>query len=189
MGYIQKPFIDLEERGIEYNLAHVGFTLSHEMSHSLDDWGSQYDYKGILNNWWTPKDKEIFKSIQKNVITQYETFAKRDGIEFDASIGVGEDLADISGLNICTQYLAEFQQKNQDISYIRIQSFKIFYLYYAYQMRQKLSKKAISAQLKTNPHPLDKYRTNVPLTRLELFKKLYNIKKDDGMFWETKHIW
>lgn len=189
LGYIQKPFIDLEERGIEYNLAHVGFTLSHEMSHALDDWGSQYDYKGVLNNWWTPKDKEIFKSIQKNVINQYEIFAKRDGIVFDASIGVGEDLADISGLNICTQYLAEFQQKNDDISYIRLQSFKIFYLYYAYQMRQKLSKKAISAQLKTNPHPLDKYRTNVPLTRLELFKKLYNVKKGNGMYWDTKKIW
>ena len=66
LGYIQKPFIDLEERGIEYNLAHVGFTLSHEMSHALDDWGSQYDYKGVLNNWWTPKDKAMFKSIQKN---------------------------------------------------------------------------------------------------------------------------
>ena len=189
LGYIQKPFIDLEERGIEYNLAHVGFTLSHEMSHALDDWGSQYDYKGVLNNWWTPKDKAMFKSIQKNVIAQYELFAKRDGIVFDASIGIGEDLADISGLNICTQYLAEFQQKNEDISYIRIQSFKIFYLYYAYQMRQKLSKKAIAAQLKTNPHPLDKYRTNVPLTRLDLFKKLYNVKKGNGMFWQTKHIW
>ena len=56
-------------------------------------------------------------------------------------------------------------------------------------MRQKLSKKAIAAQLKTNPHPLDKYRTNVPLTRLDLFKKLYHVKKGNGMYWETKHIW
>lgn len=189
LGYIQKPFVDLEERGIEYNLAHLGFTLAHEMSHSLDDWGSQYDYRGVLHDWWTPKDKEIYKLIQKNVITQYETFAKRDGIIFDATIGIGEDLADISGLNICNEYLAEFQEMNEDIHYIRVLSFKVFYVYYAYQMRQKLSKKAISAQLKTNPHPLDKYRTNVPLSRQELFKSLYNIKKDNKMYWETRHIW
>jgi putative endopeptidase len=58
LGYIQKPFVDLEERGIEYNLAHIGFTLGHEMSHSLDDWGSQYDENGVLKNWWTEKDKK-----------------------------------------------------------------------------------------------------------------------------------
>ena len=28
LGYIQKPFVDLDERGIEYNLAHLGFTIS-----------------------------------------------------------------------------------------------------------------------------------------------------------------
>jgi putative endopeptidase len=40
LGYIQKPFVDLDERGLEYNLAHIGFTIAHEMSHSLDDLGS-----------------------------------------------------------------------------------------------------------------------------------------------------
>jgi putative endopeptidase len=68
LGYIQKPFVDLDERGIEYNLAHLGFTISHEMSHALDDWGSQYDIVGNLNDWWTEKDKQKFKLIQKDVI-------------------------------------------------------------------------------------------------------------------------
>lgn len=27
LGYIQKPFVDLEQRGLEYNLAHIGFTI------------------------------------------------------------------------------------------------------------------------------------------------------------------
>jgi predicted metalloendopeptidase len=72
LGYIQKPFIDLDERGIEYNLTRIGFTLAHEMSHALDDWGSQYDENGVLNNWWTEKDKKHFKAIQKDVVKQYE---------------------------------------------------------------------------------------------------------------------
>jgi predicted metalloendopeptidase len=28
LGYIQKPFVDLDERGLEYNLAHIGFTIA-----------------------------------------------------------------------------------------------------------------------------------------------------------------
>jgi len=68
LGYIQKPFIDLDERGIEYNLSHIGFTIGHEMSHGFDDWGSQYDYNGNLYNWWTPEDKKKYKAILNDVI-------------------------------------------------------------------------------------------------------------------------
>jgi predicted metalloendopeptidase len=190
LAYIQKPFVDLGERGIEYNLAHLGFTLGHEMSHSLDDWGSKYDEKGNLNNWWTDHDRKIFKRKQDNVIAQYEAFALQDGIKFDARPSIGEDLADISGLAICEEYLRDFQDKNEDIVPVRTLSFKAFFVYYAFQMRQKINKKAISAQLHTNPHPLDKYRTNVPLSRLELFRALYDIKKGDKMYWpSTDKIW
>jgi putative endopeptidase len=160
------------------------------MSHSLDDWGSQYDEHGKLNDWWTLEDKKKFKAIQRDVIKQYEVFASYDGIKFDASIGIGEDLADISGLNICMEYLRDFQLKNDDILPIQSLSFRAFFVYFAYQMRQKLSKKAIAAQLKTNPHPLDKYRTNVPLSRIPVFRILYDVKKGDNMWWpSTNRVW
>lgn len=189
-GYIQKPFVDLDERGIEYNLAHLGFTLAHEMSHGFDDWGSKYDAHGKLNDWWTPQDKRKFKAIQKDIIKQYEDSAAKDGIKFDASIGVGEDMADISGMAICDTYLRYFQQNNDDIIPIRNLSFQGFYTYFALQQRQFIGKKALSAQLKTNPHPLDKYRCNIPLSRSKIFRPLFNVKKGDGMWWHnTDTIW
>jgi predicted metalloendopeptidase len=189
-GYIQKPFVDLDERGIEYNLAHIGFTLAHEMSHGFDDWGSQYDAEGILNNWWTPGDKKQFEGIQKDIIRQYNEFAKRDGITFDASIGIGEDMADISGIAICDVYLRNFQTNNEDIMPIRYLGFQAFYTYFAFQQRQYVGKKALAAQLKTNPHPLDKYRCNIPLSRSLIFRALYNVKRGDGMWWSNANsIW
>lgn len=190
LGYIQKPFVDLDERGIEYNLAHLGFTIGHEMSHGFDDWGSQYDADGNLNDWWTDQDKKHYKQIQNDVIKQYEEFAARDGIDFDASIGIGEDLADISGLSICDKYLKDYQDNNNDLTPIRYVSYEAFYIYFAYQQKQKVSKKALVAQLKTNPHPLDKYRCNVPLSRSQIFRSIYNVKKGDGMWWKnTNTIW
>ena len=189
-GYIQKPFVDLDERGIEYNLAHLGFTLGHEMSHGFDDMGSKYDAKGVLNDWWTKEDKKKFKAIQKDIIKQYEYFAARDGIKFDASIGIGEDMADISGMAICNNYLKSFQDNNKDIIPISNLGFQAFYTYYAVQQRQLVGKKSLSAQLKTNPHPLNKYRCNIPLSRSKIFRALYNVKKGDGMWWyNTDTIW
>lgn len=190
LGYLQKPFVDLDERGIEYNLAHIGFTLAHEMSHSLDDMGSKYDYHGNLHDWWTPEDKRKFKAIQQDIIKQYETFASYDKIKFDAAPSIGEDLADISGLAICQEYLRDFQDMNEDIVPIRSLSFQAFYAYFAMQQRQHIYKQAIAAQLKTNPHPPDKYRVNVPMSRLELFRSLYNIQKGDHMYWpSTSTVW
>jgi predicted metalloendopeptidase len=190
LGYIQKPFVDLDERGLEYNLAHIGFTIAHEMSHALDDLGSKYDEFGRLNNWWTEKDQKEFEKIQNDVIKQYEVFASYDGIKFDAEPSIGEDLADISGLAICQEYLRDFQLKNEDILPIQSLSFEAFFVYFAIQSRQQISKKAILAQLKTNPHPLDKYRCNVPLSRTKVFRAIYNVEKGDKMWWHsTNTVW
>ena len=84
----------------------------------------------------------------------------------------------------------DFQDYNDDIVPIKALSFHAFFVYLAIQARQKIFDEAVKAQLKTNPHPMDKYRTNCPLARLELFRSLYNIKKKDKMFWaSTDTIW
>ena len=57
-------------------------------------------------------------------------------------------------------------------------------------MRQKIHDEAFDIQLKTNPHPLDKYRCNCPLARLQMFRKLYMIKPKDKMYWPSDDtIW
>ena len=188
LAYLQKPFIDMEQRGIEYNLAYIGYTMGHELSHSLDDMGSKFDADGNLNNWWTDHDRKIFKNKIKDVVDQYEDAAKRDGIKFDADIGVGEDLADISGLALAEQYLYYFQLIHDDIPLIKNISLEAFYIYSAIQSRQKIFDKAIPAQLKQNPHPLEKYRCNCPLSRLSLFRELYQVKPGDGMYWHNMDI-
>ncbi len=190
LGYLQEPFVDLHERGIEYNLAHLGFTIAHELGHGFDDWGSQYGADGNLYDWWTPTDRKRYKAIQHDVVRQYTTFAQRDGIEFDAEIGIGEDLADIQSLAVCDEYLRDFQMRNGDIVPIKALGFQAFYTYFAFQQRQFVGKRALAAQLKTNPHPLDKYRCNVPLSRSEMFRAIYNVRPRDGMWWHnTNTVW
>jgi predicted metalloendopeptidase len=190
LGYIQKPFVDLDERGIEYNLAHIGFTIAHELSHALDDLGSKYNKYGELENWWSKKDSEQFEKIQANIVRQYEVFAGYDGIKLDAWQSIGESLSDLAGFSICQEYLRDFQLKNEDILPMKSLSFTAFFIYFAIQSRQKISKKSILAQLKTNPHPLDKYRCNIPLSRSRIFRAIYNIKKGDKMWWNSlSNVW
>jgi len=189
LAYLQKPFIDLEERGLEYNLVYIGYTLGHELSHALDDTGSKFDADGNLNNWWTDADRKAFQKKIKDVIKQYETFAARDGIKFDAEMSVGEDLADISGMALVETYLLDNQIVNDETIKLKKTNLTKLYMNLAIQGQQKIYKNAIKAQLKMNPHPLEKYRVNCALARLELFKTIYGIKKGDGMYWNNDTIW
>ena len=189
-AYLQAPFIDLNQKGIEYNLAFIGYTIGHELSHSLDDNGSKYDEDGNLNNWWSDHDRKMFNDKIKDVVNQYETFAKRDGIDFDASVGVGEDLADISGMALVEEYLLDFLKITGETDQVKRMKLENFYTEIATQGRQVIYKKAIKSQLKINPHPLEKYRANCPLSRLELFRTIFNTKKGDGMYWHNNDtIW
>ena len=165
-------------------------TMHQNRVESITLFKDKYDYNGNLHNWWTKEDRQKFELKVKDVVKQYETFAAYDGIEMDATLSTGENLADISGLAICMEYLKNFNSQKDDIVPISRLSFEKFFIYVAVQGRQHISEKALKAQLKTNPHPLDKYRVNCPLSRLKLFRSIYKIKKGDKMYWHsTDTIW
>jgi predicted metalloendopeptidase len=190
LGYIQSPFIDLDNKGFEYNLATIGFTIAHELSHALDVIGGNYGINGKLEDWWSETDKKKYELIQQDVLNQYNTFAKRDGVKYNSELSLPEDLADISGLAICEEYLRDYQIKNEIIAPVKYIRFREFYSYFAYQLREKIPKGALETQLLTNPHPPDVFRTNVPLSRSEVFRATYNVKRGDGMWWHnTNTIW
>ena len=186
---LQEPFITLRAKGLEYNLAHIGYTFGHELSHCLDNTGRLFDYKGNKVNWWKPDDEAKFNEKVKDVIKQYELFASWDGIDMDASGMVGESMADISGLEICTSYLNLYLNETEAIEKVKEAAFKEFFIYIAYQWREAIYKQAVRFNIKTNPHPLVKYRTNCPLARLKIYKKLYDVKKGDRMYWKNDTIW
>ena len=115
-----------------------------------------------------------------------------DGIKADVTLYIGENMADIGGLALCSDYLILYHTLKENIEGISITflSFRMFYNFYAMQMRQKIHDEAFDIQIKTNPHPLDKYRCNCPLARLEMFKKIFSLGKKDKMYWPSSDtIW
>jgi predicted metalloendopeptidase len=86
-------------------------------------------------------------------------------------------------------YLLDNQIVNDETIKLKKTNLTKLYMNLAIQGQQKIYKKAIKAQLKMNPHPLEKYRVNCALARLELFKTIYGIKKGDGMYWNNDTIW
>ena len=183
LAYIQEPFISIKsDASLDYNLANIGFTIAHELSHAFDNIGSNYDYNGNLNEWWSSSDKKKYKTIQENVKKHYAFFAKKDGVTINTEMSLRENISDINAIHLCVKYLTNFlNSSNIDISSFR-EVFENFYIYYTIQMRQHINSKALNYYNLTDPHPPDKYRVNVPLSRSDIFTALYGIKKGDGMY-------
>lgn len=55
-------------------------------------------------------------------------------------------------------------------------------------MKQKIGTKTVKYELITNPHPIDKLRTNISLSRSPFFRKMYDIHKEDHMYWNNKEF-
>ncbi|KAG8335286.1 NEDD8 protease nep2 [Homalodisca vitripennis] len=70
---LQQPFFSA--RVPQYvNYATIGVAIGHEITHGFDDVGSQFDYKGDLNDWWETESKKNFNEKKMCIIDQYGSY-------------------------------------------------------------------------------------------------------------------
>ena len=175
-------------RGYEYDLASVGFTFGHEISHSLHVSSRTYNHRGVIKNWWTHDDIAIYERKIAAIRKQYEEVSKKDGFVIDGNLSLPENLADVTGIAVCEDVLDCYHGKSAEGTaatindHIRNMSFHNFYTYYAIQSRQYANRREVLVQVLTNPHLNMKIRTNVPLMRSKTFHDVNEIKKGDKMY-------
>ena len=184
-------------RGYEYDLASVGFTLGHEISHALHVQSRVFDYKGVIKNWWTRGDVATYERKIAGIRRQYEDISKKYGFIIDGNLSLSENLADVNGLAVCEDALHRFHNSVNTASsssssvassvlvsadHMRAMSFQHFYTYYAIQNRQYANRREILVQVLTNPHLDLKIRTNVPLMRSKTFREVFGITKGYKMY-------
>src|SRR6218665_8223 len=69
-GILQPPYFDLNADDA-LNYGGIGMVIGHEITHSFDDQGAQYDKIGNVADWWTKSDYEKFKARTQQVVDQY----------------------------------------------------------------------------------------------------------------------
>jgi putative endopeptidase len=178
-GILQPPFYD-PNRDDAYNYGAAGAVIGHEMTHGFDDEGSKFDAKGNLVNWWTPDDKAAFQKQAECIQKQFDEFPVGD-VHTNGKLVSGESIADLAGLKIAYAAYEKSQQGKEHKTIDGYTPEQRLFLGYAHSWAANGRPEAERLQATTDPHPLDRFRANAPLTNLPEFASAFGCKADDPM--------
>ena len=96
---LQPPFFD-PHADPAVNYGGIGTVIGHEIVHSFDDVGAQFDARGKLANWWTADDLARFRAAGKALAAQYGAYRPFPDLALNGELTLGENIADVAGVTI-----------------------------------------------------------------------------------------
>jgi len=82
------------------NYGGIGTVIGHEIVHSFDDTGAQFDAQGKLENWWTKEDEAKFQAAGKALAAQYNEYRPLPDLSVNGELTLGENIADMAGVAV-----------------------------------------------------------------------------------------
>ncbi|HET8899312.1 MAG TPA: M13 family metallopeptidase, partial [Rhodanobacteraceae bacterium] len=96
---LEPPFFDPAADDAA-NYGSIGAIIGHEISHSFDNLGAEFDAQGDLANWWTPEDAAHFKAAGERLAQQFDHYEALPDLHVNGELTLGENIADVSGLTV-----------------------------------------------------------------------------------------
>ncbi|MCW3805771.1 M13 family metallopeptidase [Plebeiibacterium marinum] len=179
---LQPPFFYMDgDDAVNYGA--IGVVIAHEITHGFDDQGAKYDKKGNLNTWWTEEDTEKFNSRTQRLVDQFNNYVVIDTMHANGEFTLGENIADLGGLNISyTAYLNAISGQEPIAEIGGLTDKQRFFLAYSAIWAQNIREKEIVRRTKTDPHSLGKLRVNGPLPNMQEFYDAFGIDENAEIY-------
>jgi putative endopeptidase len=180
-GILQPPFYD-PKADDAFNYGGIGAVIGHEMTHGFDDQGAKFDADGNLVQWWTDEDYKKFNARTDCVVKQFDSFVVEPGLNEQGKLVVGESVADLGGLTVAYKaYQKSLEGKPRPPVIAGFTPEQRFFLGWAQVWAGSIRPEAARLRVKTDPHPLDRFRVNAPLTNTPAFAEAFQCKVGDAM--------
>ena len=183
-GILQPPFYD-PKADDAVNYGGMGAAIGHEITHGFDDQGSQFDAQGNLRDWWTKQDRKNFDERATCVQKQFDGYEVEPGLHENGKLVLGESIADLGGLAISYAAYEKSIEGKRPATLGGFTPEQRFFLGWAQVWGANMRPENARLMANTNEHPLPKFRTNGPLSNMELFAKAFACKKGDAMVRES----
>jgi putative endopeptidase len=154
---LEAPFYD-PKADPAVNYGSIGATIGHEISHSFDNTGADFDAEGRLRNWWTPADFQHFEQAGAALAAQYDAYVALPGLNLKGKQELGENIADLAGLTAAYEaYHASLGGKPAPVIG-GMTGDQRFFLAFAQSWRSKQRDKALRTQIATDVHAPARFR-------------------------------
>ncbi len=180
-GILQPPFYNTDaDDAVNYGA--IGVVISHEMSHGFDDEGRNFDKDGNMVDWWTPEDAEAFKEKTAKLVAQFDAVEVLPGVFANGALCLGENIADLGGLNIAFTALQNAMGDNRPEPLDGLTPEQRFFLGYATVWAQNITDEEIARRTKMDVHSLGNNRVNVTIRNIDAFHEAFGLKEGDAMY-------
>ncbi|HSR64433.1 MAG TPA: M13 family metallopeptidase, partial [Xanthomonadaceae bacterium] len=154
---LEPPFFD-PGADAAANYGAIGAIIGHEISHSFDNTGAEFDAQGRLANWWTPADLAHFKAAGQKLVKQYDAYEALPGLHLNGAQTLGENIADLAGLSVAHDaYLKSLGGKPAPVI-DGLSGDQRFFLAFAQAWREKKRDAAMRAQVVQDGHAPGQFR-------------------------------
>ena len=177
---LQRPFFD-PAADAAFNYGAIGAVIGHEISHSFDDAGAAFDSTGLMRNWWTDADLQVFRRNGKSLSDQYDRYEALPGLNVKGELTLGENIADLAGLAAAYDaYRASLNGEEAPV----IDGFtgdQRFFIAYAQAWATKMREAALRQNIATNGHAPGNFRA-LTVRNLDAWYDAFDVKEGDELY-------
>jgi putative endopeptidase len=187
---LQPPFFN-PKADAAANYGSIGAVIGHEISHSFDNTGADFDAQGRLINWWTPADLAHFNAAGQQLVKQFDQYEALPGLHVNGQQTLGENIADVSGLTVA--YIAYHKSLGDKPAPVigGLTGDQRFFLAFAQTWRSKIRDAAVRQRLATDVHAPANFRALTvrnldawyPAFQVTAGEKLYLTPQDRVKIW------
>jgi predicted metalloendopeptidase len=156
---LQPPYFD-PAADQAHNYGSVGAIIGHEISHSFDDQGSQFDAQGRLANWWTKDDFAHFKAAGEALAAQFDAYHPFPDLAVNGHQTLSENIADVAGLLAAYDAYRLSLDGKPDAVKDGFNGDQRFFISFGQSWRDKIREADLRRRIATDGHAPDQYRAD-----------------------------
>jgi predicted metalloendopeptidase len=177
---LDPPFFDAKADPA-FNYGAMGAIIGHEISHSFDDQGSQFDSDGRLTNWWTPADFAHFKESAHRLAAQYSLYSPFPGLFVNGEQTLGENIADVAGLSAAFDGWRASLEGKPAATIEGLTGEQRFFLAYAQTRQQAVREATLRQQILTDGHAPSMYRAQA-VRNIDGWYEAFHVAPDEKLY-------
>ena len=181
-GILQPPFFDPSASDAA-NYGGIGATIGHEISHSFDDQGCQFDAQGRLRDWWTPDDLAHFKASSAALATQYSAYHPFPDLAVNGQLNLSENIADLAGLSAALNAFHAATAGKARAAGPAYSDDQLFFIAFAQSWSTKTREEALRKQILTDGHSPAQYRA-LTVRNLDAWYAAFGVKPAEKLYLE-----